>query len=280
MNEKRDYWNKRFKKYRHTGYKYEQLYRYDQPLRLRAIMGALSNVGIQINQKLKILDVGCGTGDLIHEFAKKGAEVTGVDISEYVAEYARKRFKNVPQVEIFASKIEDIEMPFNSFDLVTSITTLQHITEETQFSIALKKIVSLTKVGGHILLLESAPYKKNENPHFSRTTDYLTIRIRKEWIDALKKSGCSLVKEISYPQWGNTFLNIFKKMIDSLYDKGKNITATINSENRINFFLNTRLFNHLMRGILIPFYPIDHWLFLPFPKKFSYSRILIFKKGA
>ena len=41
-------------------------------------------------KNLKILDIGCGGGLLSEEFAKKGAEVTGINISEKSLEIAKK----------------------------------------------------------------------------------------------------------------------------------------------------------------------------------------------
>ena len=44
-----------------------------------------------INSETKILDLGCGPGLYTFEFAKRGAKVTGIDISKNSIEYAMKK---------------------------------------------------------------------------------------------------------------------------------------------------------------------------------------------
>ena len=48
----------------------------------------------------KVLDVGCGKGFLLHEFTRAlpGAEVAGLDVSEYAVAYAKEEVKPFLQV--------------------------------------------------------------------------------------------------------------------------------------------------------------------------------------
>jgi ubiquinone/menaquinone biosynthesis C-methylase UbiE len=61
--------------------------------------GTLQEVGfiereIGHNQQLKILDVGCGTGRHAVELARRGYEVTGIDLSEAQLSHAKEKAKN------------------------------------------------------------------------------------------------------------------------------------------------------------------------------------------
>lgn len=67
------YWGERFRRYGHTGWADELIYAYDQSLRLKAIDKALTRAKVAVSSVTHVLDVGCGTGDLVLEFAKKGA---------------------------------------------------------------------------------------------------------------------------------------------------------------------------------------------------------------
>ena len=73
----------------------------------------------------RILDVGCGKGFLLYEFtqAVPGVDVTGLDISDYAIENAKKEVK--PDLKQGHAR----ELPFedNSFDFVVSITTLHNL---------------------------------------------------------------------------------------------------------------------------------------------------------
>ena len=73
----------------------------------------------------KILDVGCGKGFLLYDFAQAlpGVEVRGLDISAYAIEHAKAEVKEF-LVEGHAKRL-----PFadGEFDLVVSINTLHNL---------------------------------------------------------------------------------------------------------------------------------------------------------
>ena len=73
----------------------------------------------------KILDVGCGDGELAVVLAKRGANVTGIDSSGAMIEAARARAKRhgadiTPQV----ARAEQLPFPAEQFDVVTAVTIL------------------------------------------------------------------------------------------------------------------------------------------------------------
>jgi len=76
----------------------------------------------------RILDVGCGKGFMLYDFAQLIPEimVAGIDISEYAIVNAKEEVK--PFVKVGDAR----ELPFenNSFDLVISITTVHNLERE------------------------------------------------------------------------------------------------------------------------------------------------------
>jgi 2-polyprenyl-3-methyl-5-hydroxy-6-metoxy-1,4-benzoquinol methylase len=76
---------------------------------------------------LAVLDVGCGQGIDLYEFASRGAEVTGIDLTPRHVELARA---HLAEMQLAATVVEgDIErMPFadSSFDRVISNGVLHH----------------------------------------------------------------------------------------------------------------------------------------------------------
>jgi len=78
-------------------------------------------------QKLAVLDVGCGQGVDLYEFASRGADVTGIDLTPRHVELARA---HLAAMDVDATVVEgDIErMPFPdaSFDRVVSNGVLHH----------------------------------------------------------------------------------------------------------------------------------------------------------
>ncbi len=73
----------------------------------------------------RILDVGCGKGFLLYEFAHliPGVEVVGIDISQYAIRSAKQEVKPFLQVG------NAIDLPYecNSFDFVVSLGTLHNL---------------------------------------------------------------------------------------------------------------------------------------------------------
>ncbi|HVG18240.1 MAG TPA: class I SAM-dependent methyltransferase [Blastocatellia bacterium] len=75
----------------------------------------------------RVLEVGCGTGTDLLEFARGGAHVTGVDLTPRSIEIARRRFEVYGYEGEFAiGDAEDLGFPDESFDAVYSFGVLHH----------------------------------------------------------------------------------------------------------------------------------------------------------
>ncbi len=71
-----------------------------------------------------ILDVCCGTGHLARELISRGYRVTGIDGSEEMLVYARKR---APQGEFLAADARDFTLPGSFRAAVSTFESLNHI---------------------------------------------------------------------------------------------------------------------------------------------------------
>lgn len=106
----------------------------------------------------KLLDVGCGIGLHIVEFLKKGFDVVGIDISDYViakaeANYREAGFQSIP---IYNMRASDIPWA-DEFDLVYAIRhTLGFMTQD-ELRTHIKKMWDAVKPGGKLLLSIPCP---------------------------------------------------------------------------------------------------------------------------
>ncbi len=76
------------------------------------------------DKPLKILDLGCGPGLYTSILAQRGHDVTGVDISKYSIEYAKKEAaRQNLNIRYIHSDYLDLDLEAESFDLVILIYT-------------------------------------------------------------------------------------------------------------------------------------------------------------
>jgi len=75
----------------------------------------------------RVLDLGCGAGQLAHHLATQGAaEVVGVDLSERMLELARAHWAH-PSVRYQRAAIEEVTFAPARFDLVVSVLALHYV---------------------------------------------------------------------------------------------------------------------------------------------------------
>lgn len=92
----------------------------------------------------RILDIGCGTGDLANQLFQYEVDVTGIDKSENMINQALIKY---PHIHFFAKDV--LEMEYNdTFDAVFSNATLHWIKEPEQ---ALCRIYNSLKSGGRFV---------------------------------------------------------------------------------------------------------------------------------
>lgn len=116
----------------------------------------------------KVLDAACGSGYGSFELSKNAKEVFGLDISEETIKYAKETFCADNLNYIIASVTE---LPFddNSFDVVVSFETIEHISEEQQH-LFLKETKRVLKKDG--ILIISTPDKLYYSDKWNYTNEF------------------------------------------------------------------------------------------------------------
>ncbi|MDP6709257.1 MAG: class I SAM-dependent methyltransferase [Alphaproteobacteria bacterium] len=171
----RDYWDGE----RCFGYRG---YRYDGRWRVVA-EAMIEHYGLRPGAR--ILDVGCGKAFLLYEFtqAPEGAEVAGIDVSEYAIANAKEEVRDRLRV---GNAIE-LPWPDDSFDFVYSITTLHNL-KNHELQRALAEIERVGRGAKHVTI-ESY---RNESEKANLLYWQLTCRafmMPDEWEFAFAQAG-------------------------------------------------------------------------------------------
>jgi SAM-dependent methyltransferase len=100
---------------------------------------------------LRVLEIGCGLGTDGAQFAKAGADYTGIDLTEAAIELARTRFEVSGLAgEFRVADGENLDFPDSSFDLVYSHGVLHHTPDTAR---AVQEIHRVLKPGGRAIVM-------------------------------------------------------------------------------------------------------------------------------
>lgn len=132
----------------------------------------------------RALDVGCATGSLVKALLEENVDTYGVDISEYAINTSpvRDRLKLVDVEE------EPLPFPTGYFDLVTSLQTLEHLSNVEK---AISEISRVLKTGGFFFM--TAP-----SPDAGECQEHISLLSRDEWVRILRKH---VLKPVSIPKF-------------------------------------------------------------------------------
>jgi ubiquinone/menaquinone biosynthesis C-methylase UbiE len=92
----------------------------------------------------KVLEVGCGLGTDATNFARAGADYTGVELSEASLSLARKRFETFAlsgQFLVCNAEQLSLSLPRNSFDLVYSFGVIHHTPNQRAVVEEIRKVI-------------------------------------------------------------------------------------------------------------------------------------------
>src|SRR5690606_33263595 len=99
-------------------------------------------------------DFGCGMGEEAVYFARLGAHVTAIDISEVGVEITRRRAAHnglAGRIDARVMRADPTELPSASFDVVHGLGILHHLDDLEQ---ALREVARLLKPDGMAIFLE------------------------------------------------------------------------------------------------------------------------------
>ncbi len=146
---------------------------------LRAVTRMLGDLRLD---GARALDVGCGGGRWSRWLQQRGASVVAIDPTPSMLETAARLS---PGVELHRMSATEIDLPASSFDLVVSVTVIQHLRPEEQEHAA-AAMVRVLRPGGHLFVLDLIDRRDPGRLVFARTPE--------EWIALYEQRGMQIVR--------------------------------------------------------------------------------------
>ncbi len=188
-------------------------------------------------KKGRIMDIGCGPGDILYLLSNVGFDVYGLDISEYAVSLAH--FHGLNNVSVGMEDKMEL-YPDEYFDCVRASHVIEHMPDPVNFiSTCYKKIVS----GGSLII--STPNINSFNRRiFGRYTKcysdiprHVILFSNKSLVGILKKTGFKYVK-ITYKSIFSDFYEGLYNLFDIKFGISKsNIGKRLHRDLVINFIL-------------------------------------------
>jgi ubiquinone/menaquinone biosynthesis C-methylase UbiE len=181
-----EYWDKRVSAHGHTGWSDWMIYGFDQLARQKAVQSVLTSMNPR--QRNRALDFGSGTGDFASLLSRSYADVLAFDISEKALEVAKAMYGRNKKIAYYqADAIWNLPLADESFDLVLSVTVLNHIMDDEVMRSTLAYLARKLEPDGRFLALEySPPIVEGQSSNYQR---FLTFA---QWKEHFGRSGFAL----------------------------------------------------------------------------------------
>ncbi len=110
-------------------------------------------IRIHCSNARRILEVGCGTGRLILEFARRGYEAYGLDLSHNMVRYALEKARRMNiRVLLFVADMVKFNMATSVDVVLSALSTFRHIVNLEDVKMHLETIYNILNPGGIYIL--------------------------------------------------------------------------------------------------------------------------------
>jgi len=114
-----------------------------------------------IQEGSRVLEIGCGTGQLSVPLAERGVELLALDLGPNLVGFARRNLAPFTRATVVVGAFEEWPLPDQPFDAVVSANALHWLDPEVRFS----KTAEALKLGG-VLTIGHAHHVRGGTPGF------------------------------------------------------------------------------------------------------------------
>jgi len=142
----------------------------------------------------RALDVGSGTGWVVRELLRRGESVEGCDIAPAVVERLRTELPEVPFMQVELG-IEPVPRGDGTYDLVTALDVLYHVTDDQAWGTAVAELARVTRPGGAVVVSDGLGVNdRAPAPH-------VRLRSLQRWRELAAGSGLRLERTVPLYGW-------------------------------------------------------------------------------
>ncbi len=190
-----DYWEQRARRFAGSGAGLGAVCSFGMPAFYNRAIDLCQRLALRrwlkVRSGTRVLDVGCGVGRWSRLLASRGASVTGIDLSPTMIDEARRRATGSQirgSCNFFVRDLATLEAG-EKFDLVLSVTVLQHIIDPDALREALQRMAAHLDRAGVMIILEAAP----RHPTDACDSAIFCARTRNYYTDLFRECGLDLV---------------------------------------------------------------------------------------
>lgn len=138
----------------------------------------ITSLGVGLPNQ-RVIDLGCGTGNVARELARRGCEVTGVDSSErQIAEARRLAREEGLKIDFLVRPAEKTELGDESFDIVTAAQSWLYFDRDR----AVAEVRRLLAPGGRLMTCHIGWLPRQDS--IAKRTEELILRHNPDWTAA------------------------------------------------------------------------------------------------
>jgi SAM-dependent methyltransferase len=156
------------------------------PAELLADLAVLAGTG----PGCRVLEVGCGTGQLTLPLAWQGCEIVALDLGTEMAAVARRKLAPYPSVRVVAAAFEDWPLPPAPFDAVVSATAFHWIDP----AVRVRKAADALRPGGALATVATHHVAGGDAGFFAEVQ-----ACYERWDAATPPGGCRLPAAADIP---------------------------------------------------------------------------------
>lgn len=164
----------------------------------------LKLLGTPAEPNMRVLDVGCGTGDLLPAIAQKGFLIDGLDLSRIALKVAKSRAK---KGEVILADVLHIPIRSSYYDMAVCSEVLEHVQEDSE---VVREIWRVLKANGRAIL--TAPHGEEHWTEEDALDGHVRRYSKNRFIRLLRTNGFLIQSIIC---WGFPIAILFRRFIST-----------------------------------------------------------------